>query len=393
MGRTHSTSSNIDTNIHTGRSGDRAGRHRRRRRAAAVVGAAAFVLAACSGADDSDTSATEDQTANSTPPAAEMEAGGEDTADVATPETGGVASAGLPINDFGRDIITSVGLTISTPDVGQTIDDIRPIVTNNGGAIFSSDVTIGDERDDGSVPGGGQIVVRVPPQDLDRLVTDLDGVATVSRVSQDSEDVTEQLVDLDIRIRQAETGIERIEELLGAATELGDVFAIETELTNRQVALERLRAAQRNTEDLVALATLTIDIEYRTPEQLAVAEEPGDGIGDAFADGWGAFVGAVFAVGYVLAISAPFLLTLVVVVALAWMVGKRLNRRGAENSERRRQSADRAGPPTPFVADKTAAASPPPPEASQRIVAQDTAPDLSGTATLTADDDDANPAE
>ncbi len=207
------------------------------------------------------------------------------------------------------------------------------------------------------MPGGGQIVVRIPPQDLDRLVRDLDGAGFVTRLSQDSEDVTDQLVDLDIRIRQAETGIERIETLLEQATELTDVFTIETELSNRQVELERLRAAERSTEDLVALATVTVQVEYRLPEAFE-RSEPDDGIADAFASGWNAFVGVVFALGFILAVSAPFLLTGGFVLAVAWLMGRRWSRRQSATREQHRLDADRAGP--------TARPTPPPPVAAQR---------------------------
>lgn len=313
-----------------------------------------FAVTACGSDSDSSESAPmpEEATADVAIP------GGENTGGDATPpETGGPASAGLPIDDLGRDIIRTVGLSMSTSDVRQTVDDIRDIAVRSGGAVFSSDVTIGDEDDDGSVPGGGQIVVRIPPEALDGFVRDLDGAGFVTRLSQESEDVTDQLVDLDIRIRQAETGIERIEELLAQATELDDVFAIETELSNRQVELERLRAAERSTEDLVALATVTVQIEYRAPSELEAAPTD-DGIVDAFASGWNAFVGVVFALGFVLAVSAPFLLTGAAVIAIAWLIGRRLNRRRSAIREQRRLDADLAGPAT--------APTPPPPVATQR---------------------------
>ncbi len=291
----------------------------------------------------------------------------EESSAEAAPETGGVASAGLPVALEDRDIITSVGVTMSTSDVRQTADDIRRVTATSGGIVFSSDVFIDDVQEDGSVPGGGQIVIKVAPADLDRLVTDLDGVGVVTRLSQDAEDVTDQLVDLDIRIRQAESGIARIELLLEDAAALDDVFAIENELNQRQVDLERLRASERNTENLVALATLTVQIEYRTPTALKDIAEPDDGIGDAFADGWNAFVGTLFALGYVLAITAPFLLTGLIVLTLAWLLGRRWSRRQAASREQRRLDADLRGDATGHEMPPAFPRTPPPPVATQRV--------------------------
>jgi hypothetical protein len=351
---------------------------------------AVVALAACGSDDDSSEAAT---VADEAPADVAIAGGENESADAASPETGGAASAGLPIDDLGRDIIRSVGLTMSTSNVRDTVDSVREIAVRSGGAVFSSDVTIGDEEDDGSVPGGGQIVVRIPPQDLDGFVRDLDGAGSVTRLSQDSQDVTEQLVDLDIRIRQAETGIERIEQLLEQATELTDVFTIETELSSRQVELERLRAAERSTEDLVALATVTVQIDYRAPAELESGPAD-DGIADAFASGWDAFVGVVFALGFVLAVAAPFLLAGAVVSAIAWLIGRRWTRRQAAVREAHRLDADRVGPatappptpPAPPVAAERRAGSVP------RAVDGEAESDVLVDAAATeVSDDDANP--
>lgn len=358
MGRINTTGSagtSTSTSTHRGRV------RRRRRPGTTLAGVAIAVVAltACGSDDDSsgESAAVPEEAATDL-----AIAGGDTEAPIeadgtAAPQTGGAAATGLPINDFGRDIIRSVGLTMSTSNVRDTVDAVRDIAVRSGGAVFSSDVTIGDEQDDGSVRGGGQVVVRIPPTDLDSLVRDLDGAGLVTQLSQDSQDVTEQLVDLEIRIRQAETGIERIEQLLEQATVLTDVFTIETELSNRQVELERLRAAERSTEDLVALATVTVQIEYRAPDALE-STEADDGIADAFANGWDAFVGVVFALGFVLAVAAPFLLTGAIVLAAAWLIGRRWNRRQAAAREQRRLDADRMGPAT--------RPTPPPPVAAQR---------------------------
>jgi hypothetical protein len=293
--------------------------------------AAALAFTACSGNDDAATETQDAAVDDSAAAEAPMEESEEDAMEVAgdraAPSTGGSAEAGFQVDLSDRDIITSVGLTMSTSDVRSTADDVRRLAETNGAAVFSSEVSIGDEQPDGSVPGGGQIVIRVVPAQLDGLVSALDGAGTITRLSQDSQDVTDQLTDLEIRIRQTETSIERLELLLDDAARLDDVFALERELTSRVIELERLRASERNTQNLVALATLTVQIEYRTPDAIEQIEQGDDGIADAFSDGWGAFVGAVFAVGYALAVSAPFLVSSLVVGLLVWFVIRRRSHR------------------------------------------------------------------
>jgi hypothetical protein len=55
--------------------------------------------------------------------------------------------------------------------------------------------------------------------------------------------------------------------------------------------------------------------------------EDDDGIGDAFRSGWDAFLGVLFAVGFVLAILAPFLLLAAVVLVIAWFIARPRRRR------------------------------------------------------------------
>ena len=97
---------------------------------------------------------------------------------------------------------------------------------------------------------------------------------------------------------------------------------------SRQTTYERLLAAQRNLGDRVALSTLLIQLQYAAPDTIDAAPVDEDkGLGDAFADGWNAFVGVLFGIAFVLAIAAPFLVVALIVCALGWMIMRRLNRR------------------------------------------------------------------
>jgi len=246
--------------------------------------------------------------------------------------TGGSQAPSAPLNldGIGRAVAVEAGVTIGTPDIRRAVDDTLEVVRRNNATVFDAQVDIGNERDDGSIDGSGRIVVKVPPVDLDPLIADLDGTAgaLIGRTQQ-SEDVTEQLVDLDIRIRVEEQTIAQFEALLAEATEFQDIVTIQSVITEHTIALERLLASQRNVEQRVELSTLTIDLVYRAPA--SVTGEPviadDDGIADAFRSGWDAFVGVLFAVGLVLAVAAPFLALAVVVLGVVWLIARRRPRR------------------------------------------------------------------
>ncbi len=229
----------------------------------------------------------------------------------------------------GQAFATTAGVVVTTSDVRTAVSDTLDAVQRNGASVFTADVDIGDERDDGSVDGSGFFVVKVPPADLEALITDLG--ATVGRLSgrtQDTTDVTDQLVDLEIRIAVERDVIDRFQSLLADAAEFQDIVDIERVISERTIALEQLLASQRNLDNRVDRSTLTIQLQYEAP----VAEVPGveddsmNGILDAWRAGWDVFLGALFAMGFVLAVAAPFLVTGLVVLGAVWLVTRRWRR-------------------------------------------------------------------
>ena len=253
-----------------------------------------------------------------------IEDGGTTSPDAAP---GAPTPAGLPLLD-GRALATTAGVTVSVSDIRRAVDDTLTTVARNNATVFNADVNIGSERDDGSIDGSGWFVVKVPPSDLDALVADLDAtVGTVSGRTQETSDVTEQLVDLEIRIGVERDVIDRFRLLLDDAAEFQDIVEIERVIAERTIALEQLLASQRNLENRVELSTLTINLQYTPPAAGAVDETADDTIGDAWGAGWDAFAGVFFALAFAIAVAAPFLVAATVVAAIVWLVVRRIPRR------------------------------------------------------------------
>ncbi|HYN31934.1 MAG TPA: DUF4349 domain-containing protein [Ilumatobacteraceae bacterium] len=263
-------------------------------------------------------------------------------ATVATPQgrsgdgsAGGVADESAPpaessltgsstssIDVSGQALVTTAGVTVTTSNVRKAVDDTLSAVERNNASVYNADVSIGDEGD-GGVDGSGYFVVKVPPVDLEPLIADLGStVGTLSGRTQDTSDVTEQLVDLDIRIGVERDVIGRFQVLLTQATEFQDIVEIERVISERTIALEQLLAGQRDLENRVELSTLTISLQYvvAAPEVTAASSNT---ITDAWHTGWDVFVGILFAIGLVLAVAAPFLASAALVLGVVWFAGRR----------------------------------------------------------------------
>lgn len=304
-------------------------------------------LVACAG-DDADESASFDAPDSTQAPARDGDeqfaAATEDTAapaDAATPEApvgalggadiAGSDLAGSDMANLGRDIAIEMQVTMTSEDLRRTVQGIMRSTAAHGGAVFASDIDYGSNTDDidtgdAAPTGRATLTVKVPPAELGAVLSGLDQLGTVLSTNQQAQDVTEQLVDLSVRIRNAEQSVDRVRDFLEATTDLRQMVDLEGELTRRQTDLERLLATQASLTERVALSTLTIDIFPATaaPDPL---DDGDDGIGDAFRSGWDVFLGALFAVGFVLAILTPFLALAALVLAIAWVVVKPRRRR------------------------------------------------------------------
>lgn len=306
-----------------------------RRGPAALILAGALALTACGGDDDS--AATD----SAEPAIGEMTANESVSGDVGDSDDGFIASddsgdaaatdrtaeGGFDIGVVGRDVIIEMRVVVSSDDIERTVASVMASAATLGGGVASSDVNYGNDAVTGS-QGYAVLVVKVPPESVDRLLSGLDDTGTVQSINQSAQDVTEQLVNLDVRIRNARQSVANVREFMDRTENLNELVTLESELTRRQTELEQLEAQQRNLSDRVALSTITIEVvpTASVPEPPAEPEAD-DGIGDALESGWDAFTALVFGIGFVLAATLPFLVSGLLLALVAWLLVRRRDTR------------------------------------------------------------------
>lgn len=290
-----------------------------------LLAAAAFTLGACTADRDAATSAPVDGAeselidadAAPAPGDARADAAPADADQVASPPGGHLDTGSLPWGQVGRDVAVEMRVTVRTDDLRRAVEGVLAAAASGGGGVASSDVDFGGDEPQ---RGRATIVVKVPPNELESLLGRLDEFGVVTDIGQDALDVTDQLVDLDVRIRNAEQSVDRVRALLADASDLREVIDLESELTRRQTDLERLLASQRSLQDRIALATVTIRVlpAESPPETHETDADPG--IVDGFRTGWDASVTVLFGLAYTLAVTAPALALGTIVLGGAWLV-------------------------------------------------------------------------
>lgn len=279
----------------------------------AVVFAGALI-AACAADDESSSSPLVEA------PAA-LDAGASDGADSIT--AGKLASAAR------RSEIVEANVVLAVTDVAVASTAVTDLAIANGGEVRRAEVRF-DVDGSGNGSGSAYVVLGVPPASLDAVIDELTAIGSLVTRTQQTEDVTDQVVDLESRIASARRSIGRVQDLLDEAKDLDDVVLLERELTTRQTDLESLLATQSVLAARTELATLSVEIRAEA--------QPDDGLADALGTGGRAFVRALEALVITLAYLAPFLALASLIVGAVW-----ISRRRA----RRNRSAARPTPPTP----------------------------------------------
>ncbi|MER7948050.1 DUF4349 domain-containing protein [Streptomyces sp. NPDC096079] len=270
----------------------------RTRTTAAVLLTAALVLTGC-GAGASDTASDGKGGVAAKPADGARDAAAEGAADGSGSGAAGTPAAKAPARQH---VIRTAELSVEVKDAAKALAAARRVAVDAGGHVENEST----ERVD-STSLTSQIVLRVPQERYDSVLTELAGAGKLLDRRADAKDVTDQVVDVDSRIATQRASVARVRALMQRAEKLSDVVTLEGELSRRQADLESLLAQQASLKDRTTMATITLRLtepEKASPEE---REEGRPGFGDALSGGWNALVGAAAWVGIVLTALAPWL--------------------------------------------------------------------------------------
>ena len=183
-----------------------------------------------------------------------------DSVTAAVPQASAVAARG-------PSVIRTARLQIVTKDFATARESVESIVNANGG--FVDDLTVTGDTAQARVLRG---TLRVRSDRFRDALNGLRSLGVVLEDTQGTQDVTDQIVDLDARLAGLRATEQRLAEILRNRTgRLSDVLEVERELTRVRVEIERLDAEKTNVTRRVSYATITITV---TEERKARLDGP-----------------------------------------------------------------------------------------------------------------------
>ena len=165
-----------------------------------------------------------------------------------------------------RKVIYKATLDLVVTDFDAAETRLRELLGSSGGYIdeLSEDRRLGSQR-------FAKWVVRIPADAIHKFLAETARLGVTQSRGLAAEDVTEEFVDLDARLKSKRQLESRLLELIAArAGDIRDLASLESELARVREEIERMEGRVRFLSDRVAMSTITITMReeqhYVPPE-------------------------------------------------------------------------------------------------------------------------------
>jgi hypothetical protein len=160
-----------------------------------------------------------------------------------------------------RLIIRTGRMNIIVEKTEDTLAAIDSLAGSIGGWVVNSNA-----YDRGGAKAGS-ITIRIPAERFDSVIEEVRELAIeVTSESTDSQDVTEEFVDLSARLGNLEATAQRVRSFLDEAKNVEEALAVNEQLLWLEGDIEALKGRIKYLQESAAFSSLTIDI---TPDELS----------------------------------------------------------------------------------------------------------------------------
>jgi len=223
----------------------------------------------------------------------------------------------------------------------------------NGYIVSSSSQASGED----SSLKSGTIALRVPSSSFALALSDASKLGTVRNRQVSTQDVTQEYVDLQAQITNAQAQVKAFQDLMARAKTVDDILQVQQVLSNAQVQLDTLKGRAQFLTEHTNYSTLTMSIYEAGAEVKPVATAQW-GVTKALKDALHNLVNAGNAIVRGLGVVIPILIVLAIIGYIIYRIVRASTRRGREREQRIVDSYQRRQQPQFQQAPAGAAATP-----------------------------------
>ena len=166
----------------------------------------------------------------------------------------GMAANNMSDVSSDRMLIWKAHLSIQVWSVSNAVNEATAMAKQQGGFVEQK-----SDRGDESA----SLTLRVPVKTFRTAVANLETLGTVTFRNVEGEDVTEQYIDVEARLKNKIVLRDRLKQLLEKATTVKDILAIETELHRVQGDIDSMEGRIKSLKGQVDYTTVTISLKRK----------------------------------------------------------------------------------------------------------------------------------
>lgn len=151
-----------------------------------------------------------------------------------------------------RMLIWKAHMSIEVWSISNAVNEVAALCEREGGFIEK-------KIDRGETSAA--LTIRVPATSFNEALSSLETLGSVTYRSVEGEDVTEQFIDVEARLKNKIVLRDRLAQLLEKAAEVKDILAIETELNRVQADIDSMEGRIKSLKGQVEYATVTLNLE------------------------------------------------------------------------------------------------------------------------------------
>lgn len=243
---------------------------------------------------------------------------------------GGAPAVGAVAADpgLGRKVILNADIALKVTDARQALNEIQDLANFNRGYLADASLTGSDE-------GGwnGRLVLRIPAANYGSVMTAIRKLGAVRQERQWSQDVTEQYMDLEARIKILTEHEQRLRELALKASSFDEWLKLTSQVNDTRIQIENLTGRLRLLSNQVEFSTINISLIQPPPERGKKEEAAPSALGERMAKAFRDSARALAELGAGLLVLLAGLLpvgaVLAALAAAAWILLRLLGRRSA----------------------------------------------------------------
>jgi hypothetical protein len=212
----------------------------------ALAASALVVLAACATAGEGD--------------GGEAGAGQSGSGIRGAPQVEGVEGVAIPLPGVRPTVIKIATLRLEVEPGGtpEAIGAVTVVAGSYGGFILHSETAAADRA---------TVTIRVPSRRFEAALAEVRDLGDVERSVVSGEDVGEEFVDLEARLRNLQAEQAVMLRLFDEAATIPDTIRVQNEVSTVQLQIEQIRGRLRLLRDQTAFGTLTVTIVERGAEE------------------------------------------------------------------------------------------------------------------------------